>query len=159
MAEDSRVEEGTLGNFNFWMTQSRDSREEMDVGLGPQPFFARDGETLFRIFQIPPAPRGLTPQDAKGMVDGFFAGIGDPRCRVDTTRHPLMHTTPTTDYVVLLDGEISLLLDTGDPLPLKRFDAVVQRATNHFWVNTGMTTATLVAVMVGRDDPPAASRS
>jgi hypothetical protein len=60
-----------------------------------------------------------------------------------------MHTTPTLDYVILSSGEISLLLDHGEPVPLKPFDAVVQRATNHFWINSGITPALLMSVMVG----------
>ena len=48
----------------------------------------------------------------------------------------------------LLD-QVSLQLDEGDPIPLKPLDAVVQRGTNHSWVNTGAETALLMAVMVG----------
>jgi uncharacterized cupin superfamily protein len=61
----------------------------------------------------------------------------------------MMHTTATIDYIVLLSGEISLLLDEGEPIKLKPFDAVVQRATNHSWVNTGHEPALLMCVMVG----------
>ena len=37
----------------------------------------------------------------------------------------------------------------GEPIKLKPFDAVVQRATNHSWVNTGREPALLMCVMVG----------
>ena len=37
----------------------------------------------------------------------------------------------------------------GDPIKLKPFDAVVQRATNHSWLNTGHEPALLMCVMVG----------
>ncbi len=60
-----------------------------------------------------------------------------------------MHKTPTIDYIVLLSGEISLVLDEGEPIKLKPFDAVVQRAVGHSWLNTGHEPALLVAVMVG----------
>ena len=60
-----------------------------------------------------------------------------------------MHTTPTVDYILLLSGKISLLLDEGDPIALQPFDAVVQRRTNHFWVNTGSEPALMLGVMVG----------
>jgi hypothetical protein len=33
---------------------------------------------------------------------------------------------------------------------LKPFDAVVQRNTNHAWINTGTEAAILMAVMVGQ---------
>ena len=59
-----------------------------------------------------------------------------------------MHTTPTVDYILLLSGKISLLLDEGDSIALKPFDAVVQRRTHHFWVNTGREPL-LMCAMVG----------
>ena len=43
----------------------------------------------------------------------------------------------------------SLVLDEGEPIRLKPFDAVVQRAVGHSWLNTGREPALLVAVMVG----------
>ena len=61
----------------------------------------------------------------------------------------MMHVTPTVDYILLLSGKVSLVLDEGDPIALEPFDAVVQRGTNHSWVNTGDTTALLMSVMVG----------
>jgi quercetin dioxygenase-like cupin family protein len=61
-----------------------------------------------------------------------------------------MHVTPTTDYIMLLSGEVSLLLDAGEPIPLQPFDVVVQRNTNHAWINTGSEAAVLMAVMVGQ---------
>jgi quercetin dioxygenase-like cupin family protein len=61
-----------------------------------------------------------------------------------------MHVTPTTDYIVLLSGQVSLLLDVGEPIVLRPFDAVVQRSTNHAWINTGSDAAILMAVMIGQ---------
>jgi quercetin dioxygenase-like cupin family protein len=91
----------------------------------------------------------MTAAEVAAMQDWFFMEVGDSNARVDTSRHPMMHTTATVDYILLLSGEISLLLDEGDPIKLKPFDAVVQRATNHSWVNTGAAPALLMCVMVG----------
>ena len=55
-------------------------------------------------------------------------------CQVDTRRHPGMHTTRTIDYVVLLRGSVSLLLDEGEEIPVRPLDVVVQRGTNHYWL-------------------------
>jgi quercetin dioxygenase-like cupin family protein len=70
----------------------------------------------------------------------------------DTSRHPTMHRSQTTDYIVLLSGQITLVLDKEER-DLKPFDVVVQRATNHAWVNRGTEDALLMAVLV--DDGPA----
>ena len=67
--------------------------------------------------------------------------------RVDTSRHPSMHKTKTIDYIILLKGDITLLLDE-DEVRLKPFNVVVQRGTNHAWVNNGSEPALLIAVLI-----------
>jgi hypothetical protein len=151
LIDDARIEEGRLGNFNFWTT-----RPDGTDGGANIPFFPAPGGSIFRVFRLPPADPPPTAGEMAAMTDEFFAEIGSADCRVDTSRHPLMHVTPTTDYVMLLSGEVSLLLDVGEPIPLRPFDCVVQRATNHAWIVTGSEPAVLVAVMSGvvaRDQP------
>jgi quercetin dioxygenase-like cupin family protein len=65
----------------------------------------------------------------------------------NTNRHPAMHKSNTTDYIILLSGSITLVLDTEER-DLKPFDVVIQRGTNHAWVNRGSEDALLMAVLV-----------
>ena len=150
LLEDARIAAGRLGNFNFWRTQAAAAGTDIELARGEFPFFADPGGTVFRVFRLPTTPPDLTPQQARELSAGFFAEIGVPSCHVDTSRHPLMHVTPTTDCIMLLSGEVSLLLDAGEPIPLQPFDVVVQRNTNHAWINTGSEAAVLMAVMVGQ---------
>lgn len=46
-----------------------------------------------------------------------------------------MHRTVSLDYGVVLEGEVELVLDSGETRLLKRGDVAVQRATNHAWRN------------------------
>ena len=46
-----------------------------------------------------------------------------------------MHRTPSLDYGVVLEGEMELVLDSGEPRLMKRGDVAVQRQTNHAWRN------------------------
>jgi hypothetical protein len=147
--EDLQVGVSGPGNFNFWQTVQGASPLDIFAAKSPIKFFPSVGGTMFRLFSIPPADPKMTGQDLENLQEWFFNEVGFPGARVDTSRHPLMHTTPTLDCVILLSGEISLLLDHGEPVPLKPFDAVVQRATNHFWINSGITPALLMSVMVG----------
>jgi len=144
---DSRdiAESGGAGNFDLWMTGGATDPLQGSQAL---PFFPRDGQSIFRIFRLPPAA-GLDRAAFEKIAAGFFAEIGDPACRVDTGRHPLMHATPTLDYILLLSGQAELWLDEGDPVQLKPLDAVVQRGVNHTWVNTGAEDAVFLAVMIG----------
>jgi hypothetical protein len=149
LLEDARIDEGRLGNFNFWRTKPGGTADT-DLVRQDFPFFADPGGTVFRVFRLPAMPPSMTEQEMRDVSAGFFEEIAVPSCRVDTSRHPLMHVTPTIDYIMLLSGEVSLLLDEGEPIPLQPFDAVVQRSTNHAWVNTGSDAAILMAVMIGR---------
>ena len=76
--------------------------------------------------------------------------MGAAHERVDTSRHPAMHKTKTIDYIILLSGDVTLLLDE-DEVRLKPFNVVVQRGTNHAWVNNGNEPALLIAVLIDSD--------
>jgi hypothetical protein len=149
VAEEVRATLTGPGNFDFWQTEPGRSPHDLSVGRAPMRFYPQPGGTMFRLFTIPPDDPNMKPADVAALQDWFFKEVGDPAARADTSRHPMMHTTQTIDYIVLLSGEISLLLDEGAPIKLKPFDAVVQRATNHSWVNTGREPALLMCVMVG----------
>jgi hypothetical protein len=148
VVEDARAAVHGPGNFDFWQTQPGQSPHDVSFGRAPMKFFPAPGGTMFRLFTIPPDDPNMKPADIAAVQDWFFKEVGDPAARVDTSRHPLMHVTPTVDYILLLSGEISLVLDAVE-IALKPFDAVVQRATNHSWKNTGREPALLMCVMVG----------
>ncbi len=46
-----------------------------------------------------------------------------------------MHRTVSLDYGVVLEGEVELVLDSGEVRLLKRGHVAVQRGTNHAWRN------------------------
>jgi len=48
--------------------------------------------------------------------------------------HPYMQKTRTLDFCLILEGEITLVLDTEE-VQLSAGDTVVQRGTNHAWSN------------------------
>jgi quercetin dioxygenase-like cupin family protein len=50
-----------------------------------------------------------------------------------------MHRTISLDYGVVLEGEVELILDSGESRLMKRGDISVQRGTNHAWRNTSDT--------------------
>lgn len=50
-----------------------------------------------------------------------------------------MHRTVSIDYGVVLEGEIELVLDSGELRIMKRGDVSVQRGTNHLWRNRSAT--------------------
>jgi len=110
--------------------------------------------TVFRISEVPPesdAIRNLTPEAARAAFAASNAEEASTWGRGG--RHPLMHRTQTVDYAVVLEGEITLLLDEGEVM-LKAGDVVIQRGTNHAWRNhTSKPTRMLYVLMDGKFDP------
>ncbi|KAF2178281.1 hypothetical protein K469DRAFT_718379 [Zopfia rhizophila CBS 207.26] len=46
-----------------------------------------------------------------------------------------MHRTVSLDYGAVLEGEVELLLDSGEKRLMKRGDVAIQRGTMHQWIN------------------------
>jgi uncharacterized cupin superfamily protein len=67
--------------------------------------------------------------------------------------HPLMHRTESIDYGVVIEGEMTLVLDDSEVL-LKPGSVVVQRGTNHAWANrSGRPCRMLFVLIDGRYEP------
>ena len=142
----------TRGLAEVWNTVGRSvnsqdttDRADVDVVLSPDA-----NGSKFRFFAIAPEDPSLSDEEREASVAERFAAMGAAHERPDTTRHPAMHKTKTVDYIILLSGEVTLLLDE-DERHLKPLDVVVQRGTNHAWINKGTEPALLVAVLIDAD--------
>lgn len=120
-----------------------DKLKDEDVRLEPAK-----GAVKVRWFTVPSEDKSKTDEEREAAAAFGFAAAGAVHARVDTSRHPMMHKTETLDVIILVKGEVDLLLDDGAPSSLKAGDVVIQRATNHAWVNHGAETALLVAVLI-----------
>jgi len=58
-----------------------------------------------------------------------------------------MHRTETIDYIAVLAGEIDMDMDDST-VKLRAGDVMVQRGTNHAWVNRGKEPARLAIVLL-----------
>lgn len=110
-------------------------------------FLPAPGSTRVIVFTLPP--------DAT-MADPTFDGPGYGAEQLthspglaETFEQNGMHTTPTIDYTVVLDGEVTLELDDGVTTDLRAGDMVVQNATRHGWRNRSDRAVTMIAVLVG----------
>lgn len=61
---------------------------------------------------------------------------------------PHMHKTETIDYIVVLAGTLSMLLDDGTEVAMKPYDTMIQRATVHGWANRGSEPARFATVVI-----------
>ena len=60
---------------------------------------------------------------------------------------PRMHRTETIDYVIVMQGELDMDMDDST-VKLKAGDVMVQRGTNHAWVNRGKEVARAAFVLI-----------
>jgi naringenin degradation protein FdeH len=58
-----------------------------------------------------------------------------------------MHRTETIDYVIVIAGEIDMDMDDST-VRLRAGDVMVQRGTNHAWVNRGTERARVAFVLI-----------
>ncbi len=58
-----------------------------------------------------------------------------------------MHRTETIDYVIVLSGEIEMQMDDST-VKLKAGDVLVQRGTNHAWINRGPKPARVAFILI-----------
>ena len=137
------------GLFEIWNTDGNDiissdstDKADEDIILSPPK-----GGTKFRYFQINPMPEGVSNEMMQEIAADAFEKIGASHHRIDTSKHPSMHKTETIDYIILLKGNVTLILDEEE-VDLKPYDVVVQRGTNHAWTNNGNEPALLIAVLV-----------
>jgi uncharacterized cupin superfamily protein len=93
------------------------------------------GGSVCRVVTFPPDASWKGKVGSK-EVQKFFASMGSPGASTYTPKapHPYMQKTRTLDFCLILEGEITLVLDTGE-VQLKAGDTVVQRGTNHAWSN------------------------
>ena len=119
-------------------------RAAREIGVPPPP-----RGSIFRIAEFPPGVGGEV-RDHEALLRDF--GIGAEVARGHAPRHPAIHRTRSLDYVIVLEGEITLLLDDSEVL-LKAGDVVVQQATNHAWINRGAATCRLAMVFIVAREP------
>lgn len=113
--------------------------------LLPEP-----GETLFMTLTIPPDTVMTSPDWNPALAAEELFAAGPAIAATFEQTSPGTHTTPTIDYGVVLDGEISLELDDGEQVHLRVGDSFVQHATRHAWRNPGTRPATIAVVLMGR---------
>ena len=91
--------------------------------------------SVLRVYNFPPDST-WQGRVGKGEVDAYFRSMGSPGASTwsSASPHPYMQKTRSLDICVVLEGEITLVLDTQE-VSLAAGDIVVQRGTNHAWSN------------------------
>lgn len=125
----------TFGVTDLWKTLDSPASNAVDaepcslpITLAPPP-----RGSVVRVVEFPPDRDYLR----SWKREEAFAGLGESGSAAldaDASRHPMMHTTASVDYAIVLQGEISAVLDL-DEVVLQAGDVLIQRGTNHAWSN------------------------
>lgn len=102
--------------------------------------------TRIRVLDIPPEGdklENLTEEDRRA----HFAEVGAGDAVAQSDRHAFMHRTETIDYGIVLEGEITLIMDEGETV-CRAGDIIVQRGTNHGWANRADTNCRIAFVLI-----------
>jgi cupin domain len=108
------------------------------------------------VFSMPPAGdesvwQQLHPDKELSDATSKYPGLADA-----FDDEPGMHTTDSTDFGIILSGEVVLELDDGAARTLSAGDVVVQNGTRHRWTNRSAQPAEIAFVLIGappRVDP------
>jgi quercetin dioxygenase-like cupin family protein len=103
---------------NLWLNALPPALDDADPAQQDFPMLPSQGGAVFRILELMP---GTTPH---------------------------MHKTETIDYIVVLGGTLSMLLDDGTELAMKPHDVMIQRATVHGWANRGSEPCRFATVVI-----------
>jgi quercetin dioxygenase-like cupin family protein len=125
-----------------------------DPSTGPLALPPPRQGTRIRFVDIPPDTQEFLAQGAARMKQAFRQ-IGDEQASTVKagSPHPLMHRTESIDYGIVIEGELTLVLDDAEVL-LRPGSVVVQRGTNHAWANRSGRPCRMLFVLVdGCYDP------
>ncbi len=105
--------------------------------------------TRIRVVDFPPegdSLNDLSPEEARARFAEVGAEYASSHDGV-TSRHAYMHRTETIDYGIILEGEITLIMDEGE-VTVSAGDIVVQRGTNHGWSNRSDKNCRIAFVLI-----------
>ena len=139
-------------NTLLWVTDavpaelsSNEDAGNRKIGIAPPP-----RGTIFRVVEFAPQKEVTADYETRlKILQGV--GLAPEGPSRERPRDPGMHRTRTIDYGVVLSGEIDMLLDDSE-VHLKAGDVVVQRATNHAWVNRGNAPCQIAFILLDAKD-------
>jgi mannose-6-phosphate isomerase-like protein (cupin superfamily) len=127
----------------------RASGEPPEDGIQLAP--PRNG-TRIRVLDIAPDDASLETLTAD-QIQAHFAAVGAADASSGAgggARHAFMHRTQTVDYAIVLEGELTLIMDVGETT-VRAGDIVIQRGTNHGWANRSNRVCRIAFVLIDGD--------
>ena len=141
-----------------WETDETPARVDNgdDPTVGPVLHQAPKNGTRIRFVDFPPDAEHQL--QAEQMTALFAEVNGSANLTADgRSPHPMMHRSESVDYGVVIEGEVTLILDASE-VSLRSGSVVVQRGTNHAWSNRSAKPCRMLFIQIdGRYDAALAS--
>jgi hypothetical protein len=142
--------EGSLAPEVVYVWATDRVPEAPNTGADPtradQEFNPGPGGSRLMIITYPPG-FGVQPSDPEAAI---HVETVNPDVSFERI---IMHATTTVDYGIVLAGEITMLLDSGDEVVLRATDVVVQNGAMHGWRNASDAPTVIAFVMIGAQEP------
>ncbi|MFT3682250.1 MAG: cupin domain-containing protein [Ferruginibacter sp.] len=121
-----------------------DETDEQRLMLAPP----KNG-TRIRVIEFPPESEAIKNLTGAAAAEKFKTMGGEQASTSSEAGapHPLMHRTQTVDYGIVLEGEITMILDRGETT-IKAGDIIIQNGTNHAWANRSGKICRLAFVLI-----------
>lgn len=124
------------------------SKTHIDPTLGSVVLPPPQQGTRLRFVDIPPDTEAFLNQ-GQSKMKGMFSSVGDENLSTvqADSPHPLMHRTESVDYGIVIEGELTLIVDQDEAL-LTPGSVVIQRGTNHAWANRSGNMCRILFILV-----------
>ena len=119
----------------MWVTDRTPARIHNETLNLPHTIEPPKAGSLCRYLQIPPDAEWQGKVGSK-QVRAYFAAMGSPAASTYSggAPHPYMQKTRTLDFAMIIEGEVTLVLDLEE-VHLAAGDTVVLRGANYAWSN------------------------
>ena len=119
----------------MWVTDRTPAHIRNETLNMPHAIEPPKSGSLCRYLQIPPDAAWQGKVGAK-EVKNYFTAMGSPAASTYSVKapHPYMQKTCTLDFALIIEGEVTLVLDLEE-VNLSAGDTVVLRGANHAWSN------------------------
>ena len=134
-----------LALTDLWVTNGSPADNSGNADAADRPIVLEPPKngSILRIVEFPPDSAWRDQADSKAAFDSIGAGHAKDGSNAD----PMMHTTASVDYLIILKGEIYAVMENGETL-LRPGDIMIQRGTNHSWSVRGNEPCILAAILI-----------
>jgi len=138
--------------YEIWNTRETPARidrngvEPAEVGIVLKP---PSQGTRIRVLDIAPEGEEMANADAETARKLFerISAAGASTHAGGNAPHPFMHRTESIDYGLVLEGEITLIVDKGETV-VRAGDIVIQKGTNHAWANRSNRNCRIAFILI-----------